>query len=238
MIDEEYHRMEKLEEYHWWFVAKRNFVKSLLPKSKEFKILDIGSGTGGTTKFMEKYGDVIGLEKNPIGIRLARKRGLKVVDGDAQKLPFKNSSFDMVTIFDVLYHQDVKNDTRAIRETYRVLESGGKLVITDSALDFLRSSHDKAVYTRHRYYKGELIEKLKKTGFEIEKASYIFFFVFPLFLVSRVVGKFFKKEDSDLKRVPKTLNNLLIYICGFEAKILQYINLPIGSSLILIAKKP
>lgn len=229
--------MDKLEDTHWWFIAKRGFIESLFPKAEKLRILDIGAGTGGTTDFLKRYGVVVGLENSPLAIKLARAKGLKIIKGNAQKLPFEENLFDIVTIFDVLYHQDVKSDIKVIKEAHRVLKKGGVIIITDSTLEFLRSGHDKVVHTRHRYTSRELKQKVERGGFRVEKSSYIFFFVFPMVFISRMIGKFSKKEDSDLKMLPKFINKALISLCSFEALFLKYLNLPIGSSLIIRAKK-
>lgn len=53
METQEYQQMYKLENHHWWFLAKRNFISAVFPKKKNLAILDIGAGTGGTTKFLK-----------------------------------------------------------------------------------------------------------------------------------------------------------------------------------------
>src|SRR3972149_11189977 len=135
MQKNEYDRMFLLEDSHFWFLAKRSFVKTYLEKIKGniSKILDIGAGTGGMTKFMETYGKVTGVEKNPYAASLARKRKLKVVLGETENLPFKSDSYDLVTLFDILYHQNAKSVYKALKEAHRVVRKGKFILITDSA---------------------------------------------------------------------------------------------------------
>jgi hypothetical protein len=55
--------MFKMEDKHFWFINKKIFVDSILLKYKsKFNILDLGSGTGGMTKHMQKYGSVAGIK--------------------------------------------------------------------------------------------------------------------------------------------------------------------------------
>jgi ubiquinone/menaquinone biosynthesis C-methylase UbiE len=178
----EYNLMYELENTHWWFLGKRKFISTIFPKVKKVKILDIGAGTGGTTKFLKTYGEVVGLEANPLAQTLARKRGLKIVSGSAEKLPFEKETFEVVTIFDVLYHQNIGSDLKVLQEAHRVLRTQGYLVVTDCALPFLKSPHDEVMQARERYTKKELTQKIEKAGFKVEKASYVFFLVFPLTL--------------------------------------------------------
>lgn len=234
--------MSKLEDTLWWFVAKRIFISQVFPRGSEFKILDIGAGTGGTTKFLKKYGEVVGIEPNQEARKLASKNGIKLISGHAEKLPLKGGSFKIITLFDVLYHKKVLDDLRALKEAYRILEPKGYLVITDSALEILRGPHDEALYARERYTKKELIKKVKAAGFRVEKASYIFFFLFPLILAKRLFDKLKSKiikskAESDVSRVPKLINQVFIKICAFEAYLLRNINFPWGSSIIIRAIK-
>jgi ubiquinone/menaquinone biosynthesis C-methylase UbiE len=233
----EYNLMYELENTHWWFLGKRKFISTIFPKVKKVKILDIGAGTGGTTKFLKKYGEVVGLEANPLAQTLARKRGLKIVSGSAEKLPFEKETFEVVTIFDVLYHQNIGSDLKVLQEAHRVLRTQGYLVVTDCALPFLKSPHDEVMQARERYTKKELTQKIEKAGFKVEKASYVFFLVFPLTLLKRLLDRLTKSHSSNVSPVPKLLNSCLLGICTLEAWFLKFGTLPWGSSLIIRAKK-
>jgi len=234
---QEYDLMYRLENTHWWFLAKRKFIATVFPKINKAKILDIGAGTGGTTKFLKTYGEVVGLEANPLARSLAQKRGLKIVSGTAEKLPFIKETFDVVTIFDVLYHQHIESDIRVLKEASRVLKPQGYLVVTDCALPFLKSPHDEVMQARERYTKKELMGKIEKAGFRVEKASYVFFLVFPLTLFKRLLDRLTKSHGSNVSPVPKILNHLLLTICHLEACFLRIGTFPWGSSVILRARK-
>lgn len=234
---QEYDLMYQLENTHWWFQAKQKFIARVFPKVHKAKILDIGAGTGGTTKFLKRYGEVIGLEANPLARSLAQKRGLKIVSGSAEKLPFEKEKFDIVTIFDVLYHQNIASDLKVLKEAYRVLKQYGYLVVTDCALPFLKSPHDEIMQARERYTKKELTQKIKKAGFRVEKASYIFFLVFPITVMKRFFDRVTKSHSSNVSPVPKILNYLLLTICHLESWLLKITNFPWGSSLIIRARK-
>lgn len=237
MEQHEYDLMYKLEDTHWWFLSKRRFIATVFPKVKKVKILDIGAGTGGTTRFLKTYGEVLGLETNPLARSLAQRRNLKIVAGSAEKLPFEKETFDVVTLFDVLYHQNIGSDLKVLQEAYRVLKPQGYLVVTDCALPFLKSPHDEVMQARERYTKKELTGKIEKAGFRIEKASYVFFLVFPLTLFKRLFDRFTKSQSSNVSPVPKPLNHLLLAICHLEAWYLKIGTLPIGSSIIVRARR-
>ena len=283
MEDREYQAMFDVEQTHWWFVARRMFVKAVLdgtaPGDRNFlgpllasrsvngspgrtpafkassvselgkrsakilspvamRIADIGAGTCGMVPFLEHYGKVVGIEPNPKGRSLAKKRGITLRTGTVQSSGLRAESTDLVCFLDVLYHKGV-DDTKALAEAYRILRPGGWLLITDVAFPFLSGSHDVAVAGRERYMLGSLIPKVKRAGFTVHKQSYTFFLVFPLFAAKRLIDRLlaYRKEHSDVAPVWGIANVLLIALCRLEALLLPTISYPWGSSLLIFARK-
>lgn len=235
----EYEKMFSLENTHFWFVGKRYFADSYIKTLKNIgNILDIGSGTGGMTKFLEKYGHVTGLEKNEYARNLAKRRKLNIIPGVAENLPFKKNSFDLITIFDVLYHKNVGKVERVIAESARVVRSGGYILITDSAFGFLKGRHHNAVGEKRRFSIGELTSIMKRSGIYPMRSSYIYFSIFPLvFMKRRIIDSFFYQKGSDVSKLPYIVNHFLSLLLLIESIILKYLSMPIGSSLIILGRK-
>ena len=236
----EYTKMFKMEDKHFWFIGKRYFVDSILLKYKSqiHNILDLGSGTGGMTKHMQKYGSVAGIENYDYAIKLAKSKGLSIKKGDLNKFKVKDNSFDLVTIFDVLYHQNINNEGEIVRRSYKALKKGGLLLITDSALEILTSKHDVVTQGKRRYSLNQMRQIIENQNFKIIKASYIYFFIFPIVFLKRfVLDKIVGKDSSDVKPVSYFLNKLLLSIIKIESIFLEYTSFPIGSSVILLATK-
>ena len=240
MKKSEYEAMYLLEDSHFWFRGKRFFIYTYLQKIKAplKKILDLGSGTGATTKFLENFGIVTGLEKNLYAISLARKRGLKIIQGEAANLPFKKNSFDLVTVFDVLYHKNIKDINVVLKEIYRVLKPGGYLLITDCAFAFLSGKHSQELQESRRFTLKSLDNILNQASFQIVASSYMYTLLLPLiFLKRNFFDRLFTGKTSDVFKLPNLINNLFTIWLKFESHLLKYINLPLGSSLIILAKK-
>ena len=245
MEPEEYQKNYDLEDWHWWFVGRQNMVRSLLQKfvgiEGSQRILDVGCGTGGMTKFLGQYGTVMGMDISEIALGFCKKRELDdLFRASALKLPFADSSFDLVTAFDVVYHKWVEDDLEALKEFYRVCKDNGLLLITACAFDFLRGEHDVAVHGARRYTRRELVGKLERAGFEVEKASYANAFLFPLVLASRLWERVRRSQGrgkSDLGLVNRYLNKVLTWIYTGEASMFKGFNLPFGSSVICVASK-
>jgi ubiquinone/menaquinone biosynthesis C-methylase UbiE len=97
-------------------------------------VLEIGCGLGSDSRHMLKKGiEVVSLDLSPRnayftlkGISLMGMHG-RGICADAEYLPFRDASFDIVYSFGVLHH--TPNTAKAIEEVRRVLKPGGKAVV-------------------------------------------------------------------------------------------------------------
>ena len=100
------------------------------------RVLDVATGTGDLA-FMERAaigpeGQVVGVDSCAPMLEVARGRQRGDVDfqeGDAMDLQFPDASFDVVTIGFGL--RNVADRGQALREFWRVLRPGGRLMVLD-----------------------------------------------------------------------------------------------------------
>ena len=240
MKQEEYLKAYETEETNWYFVSRRNFFFKLLYKyieNKNNKILDIGSGAGIILKELNRYGKAIGMDFSRKAVELCKLRGLDCIYGNANNIPFKDESFDIVSAFGVIEHVD--NDKEVLREIVRVCKRNGFIIIGCPAYQFLWSQHDIALHHKRRYNIKELKEKISEVNLEIKKISYIYSFIFIPVILLRLFRKVFGKEikSDPFEKTPKFINNLFIKIEKIEAEIFKRINLPFGISIVCLARK-
>lgn len=116
---------------------RRIFFKMLGAKKSD-RCLDLCCGGGELTiGLAERAATVVGLDFNESMLRLAEKKimalglqgSIQLVQGDAMKLPFRDESFDCVTIGFGL--RNVPDAGRTVREAWRVLKPGGKFGILE-----------------------------------------------------------------------------------------------------------
>jgi SAM-dependent methyltransferase len=236
MESHQYDLMYQLEDTHWWFKAKRQFIQTVLPPPDgHLKILDLGAGTGGLSKYLQNWGRVLCIEKSPLALKYLKKRGLDYKNQDLNTwMPPKNY-YDLITICDVLYHQNIKDDQEIIKKAYSALKTNGLFIVTDSAIPKLSSHYDRMMHARKRYLLNEMINMTLTVRFSILKASYIYFFVFPFFVLSRLVDKII--PVSNVNQPSDFINRILFGICYWESKIYKYVNFPAGSSVMVVARK-
>lgn len=246
MRPDEYAAMYQVEDHHWWYTGMRRVLDGLLGphldgRAGRLAILDAGCGTGGNSRHLQRYGRVIGLDAAAEALHLARNRpGLTLVRGSVDCLPFRDAVFDLVLSNDVLCHLFVQDDVRAVREFARVLRPGGLLYLQLPAFDRLRSHHDAAVFTRHRYTAGEVRHLLRAGGLCLRRVTYANALLFPAAAAWRIVQRARAAqagERSDVRPVPRPLNAGLCAALSCEAPLLARWNLPFGLSVIGVAQK-
>lgn len=89
--------------------------------------LDIGCGTGRDLAVIGEFGwTPVGVELSADQLRLARRRSVRVVQGDAEHLPFSSSSIAMAVSSWI--STDVDDFARMLTEVTRVLRPDGKFV--------------------------------------------------------------------------------------------------------------
>jgi ubiquinone/menaquinone biosynthesis C-methylase UbiE len=240
---QEYKNIYSNESSHFFYVANHTIIISLLKKylsiaRKPTKILDAGCGTGLLAKKLKMYGQVVGVDISPEALKYAKKRGIKVIKGSVDNLPFTNNSFDVITCMDVIYHKQV-NDKNALHEFFRVLSPGGILILRVPANNWLKLKHDRHVHSRQRYSKKEINRKIQDAGFTIKKLSYINSPLLPFAILNHFKEKVLRESDSSsIGELPKPINKFITYILLMELNFLAKFNIPFGLGVIVVAQKP
>ncbi|MBU2562448.1 MAG: class I SAM-dependent methyltransferase [Nanoarchaeota archaeon] len=114
------------------YIEKPAIIIFLKGEVKGKKVLDLGCGSGVFSKKLLSFGakKVKGIDLSEKLIEIAKKENPKVkfYVGDAQKTPFKNSEFDIVTSSLMVHY--VKDLTRLFREISRILKKEGLFVFS------------------------------------------------------------------------------------------------------------
>jgi ubiquinone/menaquinone biosynthesis C-methylase UbiE len=242
-------RTFEAEQRHFWFRGFRRFVAPFIEEAtagrSNPRLLDAGCGTGANLPLLRQYGTPVGLELFWRGIRFGHERGLsRLIQGSVTHLPFGDASFDVVLSFDVLYCLEAPAEQSALREMFRVLRPGGFAVINVAALEILKGDHSALGGEVRRYTKRGLGGKLERAGFLVKRLTYTNASLFPITVTVRVLQRLRgvradAENRGDFYVPPVPINALFSGALALESKIVEAgINMPVGSSLLCLARKP
>jgi ubiquinone/menaquinone biosynthesis C-methylase UbiE len=186
-------------------------------------ILDVGCGNGHLVHYFAKHGakaaigtDIAfyyiksGQQEHEFSVyneklRPGENTNVSFINSDAEKLPFKNSSFEMILAVALLHH--VKEKSNFISECRRILVPGGRMVIVDpNGGHFLRNIVNR--YARKIHFLTDTEEAidiaqlkniLNRNGFSVEEIKFEIFFgdlsaqlAVIIFKKNRILGKIFQ----------------------------------------------
>jgi len=230
-----------LQPDYWWYRARSEMLRSVLgpyvgePRS----LLDVGSADGPSVGWLSAPHKV-SLDLDPRGLRPPSG-----ICGSVLALPFADASFEVVSAFDVVEHCDP--EAAALEELNRVLEPGGRLLMSVPAYQWAWSDHDVANGHHRRYTRPRAVEAVSAAGFEVLRSTYGFSAVFPAFAAERAWRAVQHRTGSsgaqgpadvvDLPTVSSPLERLLLGLCRLDRRALAHRDLPFGSSVFLAAAK-
>ena len=129
--------------------------------------LSIGVGTG---RFAAPLGAQLGIDPVPEMLAYAANRGVTVVQGVAEALPFANSSFDSLLCVTTICFVD--DAAVMLAEAYRVLKTSGELVIgfidrsSELGRHYLAHQTDNVFYREATFFSSAEVEQLlREAGF-------------------------------------------------------------------------
>src|SRR3954453_1911271 len=128
-------RMAELDQDHWWFLARRRILDSLIERvvhpPERARVLEVGCGTGHNLAMLGRFGAVEACELDKCARALASKRlGRRVKDARLPDLSmFEKNAYDLVALLDVLEH--VPDDIGSLRGIYPRPKPGGGLSVRE-----------------------------------------------------------------------------------------------------------
>ncbi len=218
----------------WWEKARREIVQRCLKKviTRDVNILEIGAGYGGMTGMLSGFGTVNAIEPYPDAVSyLQAKLKVNTYHGTFESFT-ATEKYDVITCFDVLEH--IEDDRQALAKMATLVNDNGLLVLTVPAYKFLWNRHDEINRHYRRYSRQELLKKMPG-NLKVKKVSYFNTFLFPMAILDKLV---LSKNKKSYSFNPNSVVNRLLYrIFSAEKPFLQFLDLPFGVSLLLIAEK-
>jgi ubiquinone/menaquinone biosynthesis C-methylase UbiE len=163
------------ERYEAWFDSHFNIYQSELSVIKEFitdgsKGIEIGIGTG---RFSLPLNIPIGVEPSKEMAKIARLKGINVIEAKAEDLPIDNESFGFALFVTTICFLD--DIDKSLKEAYRIIKDPGYIVVAfidkSSIIGKLyqkkkNGEHHNSFYQNARFYSvKEVVNHLKRAGF-------------------------------------------------------------------------
>ena len=164
-----YDRMDRLEADHWWFVARRAVIETiidrLIPLSEGSTILEAGCGTGGNLRMLQSLAQLHAFEYDEEARRRAEAKSDLIIPHGAlpDHVPNRGRDYDLIALFDVLEH--IGDDTASLKSLSEHLSDAGRILVTVPAYQWLWSRHDE----RHHHFRRYSKAGLRATARMVEK---------------------------------------------------------------------
>jgi SAM-dependent methyltransferase len=241
----EYHNIFVNEQSHWWYIAQRELIKSVVRREsirlgRALDIFDAGCGTGGLALQLQSFGSIEGVDYSKDAIEYCRQhRLMKLRQGDLNELELKPSQYDVVVSSDVLYHAAILDPADVVARMIRGLKPGGILVLHLEAFDCLKASHADVVHSARRFRLAQ-VRRMLAPHMEIEVLTYRVTALFPVVAAVRLLQKVFRGRlsapKSDIQPVPDIVNRSLLAVTRFEDRLARRWRLPFGVSCFCVAR--
>jgi SAM-dependent methyltransferase len=215
-----YDGLSAIEDDHFWFKTRNEMISWLVQRvaAQVGHALEIGCGTG--------Y------------LLLALREALPSARSRAARDSGLCDALDLVGAFDVLEH--ILDDRRVLDEIHRMLRPGGVLIATVPQHLWLWSAADEVAHHQRRYKVGELANKARNAGFNIQYQTSFAALTLSVLAASRLRSRLSKRGDSteslDIEtNVPRRLNAALKYVFRGEHVLRRLgLPLPLGGSQVIV----
>lgn len=221
--------MSFAQKYHEWIAGLfRNFLGK--------RVAEVGAGSGNFSALLmrEPIEELVAIEPSKNMYQLLKQNtahDARIVTHNALFADVSSGytgHFDSIVYVNVLEH--VEDDAEELIRIYESLRPGGHVCIFVPALQWLYSTHDASIGHYRRYYKKQLVARLKDAGFEVVRAHYFDILGIITWLIIIKLLKW-KPASGEISFYDT-------YIVPISRAIEHVIVPPIGKNFVIIGKKP
>jgi len=217
------------------YAKERRYVMQLSPIKRGDRVLDLGAGRGRfSLEFARKGVTVVGVDisKNMVmltkeaALRSGQSANINLVLCDAESLPFRRDTFDLINFVELIMH--LPKPQKTLHEIGRVLKPHKHMILGCGGLNYRVIFYTVLMYLRlcpkiARWYRPQNIsEMLKKANFQILRVRGVAYFP-PIYvriarnpskvpLIPLRISMIFNHLDSVLERLPVVRWTALIMV--------------------------
>jgi SAM-dependent methyltransferase len=220
-------------------------IRSFLEAASDKVVCDFGCSAGYMLREIKYINDnavLLGVDVEESGlVKLnAIDPDIMLFKFDITAIPFPDEILDVVICLNVLEH--IENDVDVLDEFLRVLKNEGIICIVVPYNPNLYDYYDEACKHVRRYAKHELINKMKKSGFDVINHNYIGCSAYIPFYIKKKISNFLHSSRRSVDRMEKdnkkTKNSALLWkIFKLDYQIFKLMKCPFGIRQIVLAQK-
>jgi SAM-dependent methyltransferase len=248
-----------IEDDHYWHVHRRQIILrelEMFTKGSRTGLMELGCGIGTVATFLNAHGyevDYADVFESALEIAAERARARL---GDAAKARcFRRvdvtqsvpGGYRGLLLFDVIEHlPDDYRVMRIVRESLPARGNDAFVMITVPAFQRLWSPWDDVEKHKRRYTRAQVVRLLERTGFAVERITYFFaplFFAASAVKVIRMVRDALAGPTTAASITELTegqswplLNRVMLAALSVEKPLLSHGRLPLGTSILAIAR--
>jgi len=195
---------DDIQEYIVGKAVRQEIIKGLNDERDPGEVIEFGCGTGYFTKVIARNAkSVIATDLSDEMLEIAEKEleefyNVTVQKADCRVTSFTSGKFDTVFIAHLIHV--IKNPSKTLKESFRILKSGGLLIITSYtgygmnffekmklAIRYLKKFGKPERHSKGNLSPGELICLVENAGFKVEDIKLIGNKIKALYLKGRKV---------------------------------------------------
>jgi SAM-dependent methyltransferase len=227
---EQFELFARIEQEHWWFVARRQIASALLeriaPAAPDTLLIDVGCGTGGNVAAFAERFRCLGFDQSEQAIGYARERFPNVEFarmGELTEIEPSLARAGVVTCMDVIEH--VADDTGFVARLVGATLPGTQLLLTVPAGMELWSEHDVTNGHERRYTVDGFAALWATLPVRVRLLSAFNARLYPVVratrALSRARGRAYGAAGTDFAMPPRVVNEALRRIFAGELRALR-----------------
>jgi SAM-dependent methyltransferase len=218
----------QFEDEHWWYVARRRILRSLLDDlvAPGALVVDVGCGAGANISELARAYRCVGIDVSPQLVASASERfpDVEFICGDAPRdLGPLAGEADALLLMDVIEH--IPDDLGYFAELFEAARPGAIVVLTVPADPRLWSGHDEAVGHVRRYTAAAMSRLWAGLPAEQLLLSHFNSRLHPLVAGVRRLngmrGRVAGEHGTDFAMPPRLINSALATIMSSETAVLR-----------------
>ena len=224
---------------HWYFRGRLSVLLGVLAgvlPARPCRLLELGCGTGNVLQDLGRFGEAVGVERDPDLRAVGCAAGLDIRAGALpDDVPIPDAWADAVLLLDVIEHLD--DDVAALRRAREAVRPGGIVMVTVPAYAWLWSGHDVALGHRRRYTRRGVRAALEAAALRVEHLGHFNTVLFPAIAGVRLAKRVVGANGHDLHRPAPLVNEALTRLFALERHVALRPGLPFGASILAVARR-